>query len=84
MADKSKIEWTSSTWNPIRARNRKTRNEGWFCIHVSEGCRNCYAETMNVTRPWGRGTGIEYKAQNLKRHDIYLHENTLLQPTRWT
>lgn len=33
MADKSKIEWTDATWNPIRG-----------CSRVSEGCRNCYAE----------------------------------------
>lgn len=28
------IEWTDATWNPIRG-----------CSRVSEGCRNCYAET---------------------------------------
>lgn len=33
MADRSKIEWTDATWNPIRG-----------CSRVSEGCRNCYAE----------------------------------------
>ena len=33
MADKSKIEWTDATWNPIRG-----------CSRVSEGCRHCYAE----------------------------------------
>jgi len=32
MADKSKIEWTNATWNPVRG-----------CAKVSEGCRNCYA-----------------------------------------
>jgi protein gp37 len=29
------IEWTDSTWNPIRG-----------CSRVSEGCRNCYAEAV--------------------------------------
>lgn len=29
------IEWTDSTWNPIRG-----------CSRVSEGCRNCYAESV--------------------------------------
>lgn len=33
MADKSKIEWTDATWNPIRG-----------CSRVSPGCVNCYAE----------------------------------------
>lgn len=35
MADKSSIEWTNATWNPIRG-----------CTRVSEGCRNCYAERV--------------------------------------
>lgn len=29
------IEWTEKTWNPMHG-----------CTKVSEGCRNCYAETM--------------------------------------
>lgn len=29
----SAIEWTDRTWNPVSG-----------CSHVSEGCRNCYAE----------------------------------------
>ena len=33
MGDKSRIEWTEATWNPVRG-----------CTKVSEGCRNCYAE----------------------------------------
>lgn len=32
MADKSKIEWTEATWNPILG-----------CDKVSAGCKNCYA-----------------------------------------
>jgi len=35
MSIKSKIEWTNSTWNPVRG-----------CTKVSEGCKNCYAETF--------------------------------------
>ena len=33
MGDKTKIEWTDASWNPVRG-----------CSRVSEGCRNCYAE----------------------------------------
>lgn len=32
----SKIEWCEETWNPVTG-----------CTHVSEGCRNCYAERMS-------------------------------------
>ena len=35
MAEKSKIEWTESTWNPITG-----------CTKISEGCQHCYAERM--------------------------------------
>jgi protein gp37 len=33
MADKSLIEWTDATWNPVTG-----------CTKVSRGCDNCYAE----------------------------------------
>jgi protein gp37 len=35
MADKSAIEWTESTWNPVTG-----------CDKVSPGCAHCYAETF--------------------------------------
>ena len=38
MADKTGIEWTDATWNPVTG-----------CAKVSQGCKHCYAE-----RNWGR------------------------------
>lgn len=35
MADKSSIEWTESTWNPITG-----------CDKISPGCKYCYAERL--------------------------------------
>lgn len=35
MSDKSKIEWTDATWNPVRG-----------CIKISPGCKHCYAEVF--------------------------------------
>ena len=35
MSGKTKIEWATHVWNPVRG-----------CTRVSEGCRNCYAERM--------------------------------------
>ena len=35
MSDKSSIEWTDATWNPIRG-----------CTKISSGCAHCYAETF--------------------------------------
>jgi protein gp37 len=35
MSDRSLIEWTDATWNPVRG-----------CTKVSAGCANCYAQTF--------------------------------------
>ena len=35
MAQRSSIEWTECTWNPVTG-----------CTKVSSGCANCYAERM--------------------------------------
>ena len=44
MGDRSKIEWTDRTDNPIRARNLETGNIGHFCEKITPGCAHCYAE----------------------------------------
>ncbi len=35
MSDRSRIEWTDASWNPVRG-----------CTKVSPGCAHCYAETF--------------------------------------
>ncbi len=35
MSDRSSIEWTEATWNPVTG-----------CVKVSPGCDHCYAETF--------------------------------------
>jgi protein gp37 len=35
ISDKSRIEWTDATWNPIRG-----------CTKISPGCTHCYAQTF--------------------------------------
>lgn len=53
MAENSKIEWTTHTFNPWRG-----------CTKVSRGCENCYAETLSKRNPatlgvWGpNGTRV--------------------------
>lgn len=37
MGQKSSIEWTESTWNPLSG-----------CTKISPGCKNCYAERMAI------------------------------------
>lgn len=35
MSDRTRIEWTDATWNPVRG-----------CTRISPGCSHCYAETF--------------------------------------
>jgi protein gp37 len=35
MSERSHIEWTDATWNPVRG-----------CVKISPGCKHCYAETF--------------------------------------
>lgn len=73
--DNSRIEWTDATWNPIAAIDKATGRRGWFCVHASEGCRFCYAESMNR---WV-GTGHEYAQGNLKKVELQLVYNARSQ-----
>jgi protein gp37 len=76
--NKTSIEWTDATWNPIRG-----------CSRVSEGCRNCYAE--GIARRFS-GAGLAY--EDLVRIDSAGHarewngniefvEKHLLDPLKW-
>lgn len=47
MGDKTEIQWTDATWNPVRG-----------CSRVSEGCRNCYAEGVAARFS---GPGLAYQ-----------------------
>jgi protein gp37 len=70
MGERTAIEWTDSTWNPIRGVKGR-----WHCTHVSEGCRSCYAERLNIR--WG---GPAYKPG---ADTFRLDEKILQQPLHW-
>lgn len=59
MSDGTGIEYLDATWNPVTG-----------CTHVSEGCRNCWAERMA-------------KRQNKAWGQVYLHPERLEQPLHW-
>lgn len=42
MADRSAIEWTDATWNPVTG-----------CTKVSPGCAHCYAEAVTLRFKYG-------------------------------
>lgn len=76
MADKTKIEWTDATWNPIRG-----------CTVVSEGCRNCYA-MQAAARFSGEGQayeGLAYRNESGAHWTgkVRLIEKHLKDPLRW-
>ena len=75
MADRSSIEWTEATWNPVTG-----------CDRVSEGCDHCYAQTLakrlkamgnpryqHDGNPTTSGPGF----------GVTLHHDQLNLPTRW-
>ena len=47
MTNKSKIQWTDITKNPIHLIKSDGSNGGHWCHKISEGCANCYAESQN-------------------------------------
>jgi hypothetical protein len=60
VGDRSKIEWTDATWNPLRARNPASGKVGHHCVKISPACTHCYAARQNK---W-TGTGLDYAANS--------------------
>lgn len=68
MSDKSAIEWTDATWNPVTG-----------CSKVSPGCAYCYAETLSLRFGWSRRP---WTAKNAAEN-VVLHPERLDQPLHW-
>ena len=58
----------------------ETGGIGHFCEKVSPGCANCYAERMQPRFK----NAIRYNAADSKLVELFLDEQTLTQPLRWT
>ena len=73
MGDKSGIEWTEATWNPVTG-----------CSKVSPGCAHCYAETLALTRLAGKPgyPGLPWTPENAEAN-VVLRPDRLDQPLRW-
>ena len=68
MSDKTRIEWTDATWNPVTG-----------CTKVSSGCKHCYAE-----RDWARLSAnpkTRYYGRDFT--DVKCHADVLDLPLRW-
>jgi protein gp37 len=75
MSDKSTIEWTEATWNPVTG-----------CDRVSEGCDHCYAQTL-AKRLKAMGSR-RYQRDGDSRTSgpgfgVTLHHDQLSLPSRW-
>lgn len=62
----TKIEWTDKTWNPITG-----------CTKISQGCANCYAETMSRRL---NAMGLEKYSNGF---NLTLHTDCLDEPLQW-
>jgi len=68
MSDKSAIEWTDATWNPVTG-----------CSKVSPGCANCYAETLSLR--FGHSK-LPWTPENAAAN-VVLHPERLSLPLTW-
>ena len=66
MALYSTIEWTEATWNPLTG-----------CTKISEGCKNCYAESLARRL---KAMGNPSYTNGFK---LTLHRHVLDYPLRW-
>eukprot|EP01031_Cornospumella_fuschlensis_P021266 gene21266-26057_t len=77
MADRTGIEWTDATWNPIVG-----------CSIVSPGCTNCYAMKLAGTRLKNHasreGLTRDSKAGPVWTGEVRFNPQWLDQPLRWS
>lgn len=75
MGDKTGIQWTDATWNPVTG-----------CDKVSPGCAHCYAEEVAL-RFWPtqyeRIPMLNGESRPREFEDVQCHEDRLDQPLRW-
>lgn len=77
MRERSKIEWTDATWNPVTG-----------CTKVSTGCDNCYAHTLahgRLSDVYLRQPPVVKTAANLADpFAVRIWRDRLPQPEKWT
>jgi len=69
--------WWTKPWNPI-----KVKGGGWHCTKCSPGCKNCWAEGMNIR--FGNGedfNGVNHQTEYFPGFEIDRH--ILESPIHW-
>lgn len=69
--NKTSIEWCDYSSNPIRAKHNG--KVGWACVRVSDGCKHCYAATINKRF----GTGLDFSFGDTEKVEFWLDERKL-------
>lgn len=67
MADRSAIEWTTTTWNWATG-----------CAKISDGCNNCY-----MFREYPRLKRFGFPTYQWTPDQLHIHENVLQKPFEW-
>ncbi len=75
MSDKTGIEWTDATWNPVTG-----------CTQISSGCAHCYAKTVHDQRyeAWRSGKWDKAPKQyHTPFRTVNPHPDRLTIPLKW-
>jgi protein gp37 len=76
MAQKSSIEWTETTWNPVRG-----------CTRISPGCEHCYAERLahRFSGPGGPYEGLTRSSRKGPKWSgkVTVVDAAIEAPLRW-
>jgi len=74
MGDRSRIQWTNATWNPVRG-----------CSRVSAGCMNCYAERQAIRQIKTGYAGLIQRTSHgpAWTGEVRFMDELLDQPLRW-
>ncbi len=70
---KTAISWTKYTNNAIRFRNKADGKVGWHCQKVSDGCKHCYAETLNMKF----GTKLPFSHASTEQLECFFDEKMI-------
>ena len=71
--NRTSIEWTNLTVNPLKYRRINDNKMVWACVKTSPGCGHCYAETIALRFDRGR----LFNARNMEELRPFLDEDEL-------
>jgi protein gp37 len=71
--NKTDIEWTDLSANPLKYRRKSDGKTVWACVKTSPGCKACYAEAIALRFDRGR----LFNAKNMEELEPFLDEAEL-------